>query len=346
MAQVYSGPGFVIGGGGRDPDNSHRWGFTNLVQDGDQIAGMAQTLGSVTSIQYSANAFTDQFYNVRTVSSVFDTGFSITILYALDPTLKSAIGGLLTVTPPGSPVGSTDKSAFSVANVPAFDPTNPAAWKTLTSYSLFTGNNYVSTDTYDNTVQLGPGNDFMWNQGGTDTAIFSGTKAQYTISIIPAIWEPVNKETDIVGPDGSDVLVNVQRIKFSDVTVAYESDLRAGEAYRLYQAAFNRTPDKAGLGFQINALDKGASLLSVAQNFIASPEFSAKYGALNDAQFVTQLYANVLHRTPDIGGLNFYLQELGMGITRAEVLMGFSESPENQVALVGVLSAGVDFIQV
>ena len=91
-------------------------------------------------------------------------------------------------------------------------------------------------------------------------------------------------------------------------------------------------------------MDKGAALSSVAQNFIASPEFSAKYGTLDNTQFVTQLYANVLHRAPDAGGLAYHLDSLAHGATRADVLVGFSESQENQAALVGVLSAGVEFI--
>ena len=55
----------------------------------------------------------------------------------------------------------------------------------------------------------------------------------------------------------------------------------------------------------MNALDQGLNISQVAQNFINSPEFSATYGSLNDTQFVTQLYANVLHRAPDDGGLAY-----------------------------------------
>ena len=133
----------------------------------------------------------------------------------------------------------------------------------------------------------------------------------------------------------------MERFEFTDTSLAFDTAGTAGQAYRLYQAAFNRTPDQGGLGFQVNALDKGTGLSGVAGNFIASPEFASTYGALNNTQFVTQLYQNVLHRGPDAGGLAFHVGNLDRGMSRADVLVGFSESPENQAALIGVISAGM-----
>lgn len=64
---------------------------------------------------------------------------------------------------------------------------------------------------------------------------------------------------------------------------------------------------------------------------------------MHDAQLVAQLYANVLHRAPDAGGTTYWTQNLASGMSRAEMLVGISESPENQAALVVILSAGVEF---
>ena len=114
----------------------------------------------------------------------------------------------------------------------------------------------------------------------------------------------------------------------------------------MYQAAFNRTPDAAGLGFHINAMDTGTPLAQVAQNFIASAEFAATYGALNNDQFITQLYANVLHRAPEPAGLAYYQQQMAAGETRAQVLRDFSESTENQANIVaqGVATNGIGWV--
>ncbi len=110
-----------------------------------------------------------------------------------------------------------------------------------------------------------------------------------------------------------------------------------GMAYRLYQAAFDRMPDVPGLAYQTHALDIGLSLNLVASNFVASPEFASRYGTLDDQAFVTRLYANVLHRAPDEGGLQYHLDHLAHGFARGDVLAGFSESPENQALVVGSL---------
>jgi serralysin len=81
-------------------------------------------------------------------------------------------------------------------------------------------------------------------------------------------------------------------------------------------------------------------LSQVAANFVASPEFAAKYGSLDDAQFVTLLYENALHREPDVAGLAFHVANLEGGMSRADVLVAFSESPENQAALIGAMIMG------
>jgi Ca2+-binding RTX toxin-like protein len=178
------------------------------------------------------------------------------------------------------------------------------------------------------------GNDTLSGGSGLDTAQYSGAKASYAVS-------KTSLGFVVSGPDGSDSLRDVERLSFSDVYVALDVDGTAGEAYRLYQAAFNRKPDISGLGYQINALDNGLTLSQVAQNFINSPEFRMTYGALNTSQFVTQLYANVLHRVPDSGGLAYHIARLESGVGRADVLVGFSESPENQAAVIGAIQNGM-----
>src|SRR6185369_10670591 len=114
-----------------------------------------------------------------------------------------------------------------------------------------------------------------------------------------------------------DTLTNVERLRFNDVSVALDIHGNGGMAYRLYQAAFNRVPDIGGLGYQMHDLDTGHSLSWVAANFIASPEFQSTYGSVNDVQFITLLYQYVLHRAPDAGGLQFHLDEISQGQSRA-----------------------------
>jgi hypothetical protein len=206
---------------------------------------------------------------------------------------------------------------------------------------IFSGDDTLRGNSFANAFQGFGGNDTIDGGGGVDTAVFSGAVSDYTRTTAP------DGSMNVAGPDGSDVLTNIERLQFNDCTIAFDISGNAGEAYRLYQAAFDRAPDAGGLGYWIGALDKGRSLQEVAANFIVSAEFSTKYGSLGNAQFATQLYLNVLHRSPDPGGLAYWQGVLDHGIaTRADVLAGFSESPENQVNVIGSIEGGIAYVPV
>jgi hypothetical protein len=173
---------------------------------------------------------------------------------------------------------------------------------------------------------------------GIDTVVFASQRAWYVVQ---------NDGTNMAVYDflsgSSTRLANVERLQFSDQTVALDINGNAGESYRLYQAAFNRTPDKVGLGYWINSMDQGHSLMDVAASFINSAEFAEKYGANpSDAQYVEALYQNVLHRAPDATGYDFWLHALQIA-PRAEVLVNFSESPENQAQVIGAIANGIGY---
>ncbi|WP_157201513.1 DUF4214 domain-containing protein [Massilia sp. Root418] len=151
-----------------------------------------------------------------------------------------------------------------------------------------------------------------------------------------------------IATDGQGInntLVNVERVAFSDQTIALDVDGTAGQAYRLYQAAFDRQPDLPGLGFWISHLDEGWTLLDVAGRFLNSAEYGRLYGTgLQNQQFVTELYHNVLHRDPEQAGLAHWMTKLDQGATRAELLVGFSESAENMAQVIGAIENGMAYI--
>ena len=144
-------------------------------------------------------------------------------------------------------------------------------------------------------------------------------------------------------------ILEVERVKFTDQTLALDVNAgdAAGAAYRLYQAAFDRTPDPEGLGYWIQALDLGASLHEIAQSFIDSQEFITRYGPnLTDEGFVKALYANTLNRAPDADGLDYWVNDLETNpeMTRAGVLASFTESAENVTNTEPLMTLGVSFV--
>jgi hypothetical protein len=173
---------------------------------------------------------------------------------------------------------------------------------------------------------------------GFDTAVYTGARANFMVAQDGSGFSV----TDARGDHAT--LHGIERVQFGDAMVALDIDGTAGQAYRLYQAAFDRTPDKAGLGYWIEMLDHGQTLQDAARDFAASPEFTSLYGAsLSDAQFVDALYQNVLHRPAEGAGYDFWVSSLQI-VSRADVLVNFSESAENQAQVVGSIQNGIDYL--
>ena len=109
-----------------------------------------------------------------------------------------------------------------------------------------------------------------------------------------------------------------------------------GPLVRLYTAYFLRTPDYGGLMFWFNTMypgsGYGSSLAQVSDAFAQSAEFVTRYGALDNAGFVTRVYQNVLGRNPEADGFAYWLAQLNGGMSRGQLMIGFSESVENQNA--------------
>lgn len=122
----------------------------------------------------------------------------------------------------------------------------------------------------------------------------------------------------------------------------------------LYNAFFGRTPDEAGLVAWVEFMDSGYNTTFIFAGFANSDEFGAlceSYGVeqghkkltVTDQQpiigavdykvwlFVERLYTEVLERTPDLGGLQSWVNHLLLGTyTGVEVASGFILSDEFQ----------------
>lgn len=108
----------------------------------------------------------------------------------------------------------------------------------------------------------------------------------------------------------------------------YDPNGPAGTIYRLYRAYFLREPDAAGFEHWLGRYRAGVPLTSISDAFSQSPEFRERYGSLGNVDFVTLVYANVLGRAPDPGGLQHWLLHLAGGMTRGTLMINFSDSPE------------------
>jgi hypothetical protein len=326
-------------------------GNLNLTPQGNMI-------GSISKLTLYADAFLD--------SATVDGNFYI------DTSRSDPMGGVLT----GYKELYRDGSVLQISGIST--TLNPQqnlddAWA---DGSYFTGDDVVTVDLPAHLyapvmLQSGAGNDrISLNGGGGQLGVMAGDgNDQVTllggahtvdggagVDTVRLSMARADATVQRVGTTGSaftvtdkagtvDQLSGVERIVFSDATVALDVDGNAGQVYRIYQAAFNRTPDKPGLGYWINAMDHGTTFASVAQGFLDSAEYHKAYdGVKTNRELVTKYYENILHRTPDAGGLDFWAGVLdSKAAGTADVLASISDSAENKAGLIGVIGNGFEY---
>ncbi len=185
---------------------------------------------------------------------------------------------------------------------------------------------------------------------GLDTVVYSSSHSNYTVTKVGSAYT-VKDAANI-----TDTVANVERLQFSDAKIALDIsgnpyagfDLQglanSGQVYRLYQAAFDRQPDKSGLVNWIAQADSNMPLVTIASHFVNSWEFGVKYGSPSDHGFVDLLYQHVLHRTGEPSGLAYWYDEIDSHRqTREQILVGFADSAENQAAVIGTIQNGIDY---
>jgi hypothetical protein len=220
---------------------------------------------------------------------------------------------------------------------------NPADKKNI--FVLGQGNDSVTATDSPDIMIGGAGNDILDGGKGLDKAVFSGDSKSYKLTL--------NKDGTVVvadtntSRDGVDQLKGVERISFTDTSLAFDIAGNAGASYRLYKAAFGRQPDSVGLGYWMKNLDKGADLAKdVASGFINSKEFQSLYGEnTSNATFIANLYQNVLNRTPDAEGYAYWDKTLASGANRANILTNFSDSNENIDQVSSLVANGIAYTE-
>jgi hypothetical protein len=75
-----------------------------------------------------------------------------------------------------------------------------------------------------------------------------------------------------------------------------------------------------------------------------SKEFRDLYGAnLTNAQFLTQVYENVLDRAYDQAGFNYWIGVMDQGVARGDVLNLIAQDKENYAAVIGEIRSGIEY---
>ena len=201
------------------------------------------------------------------------------------------------------------------------------------------GNDALSGGAGSDLLYGGSGINVLDGGDGSDTAGYSGTSGSYSA---------VSRTYVGGGIEGArDSLTSIEALRFLDGRLSFDINDVSTAVYRLYDAAFDRAPDVFGLADYSRAITEGrANLQSIQEAFAGSAEFQARYGALNNEQFVREMYRFSLNREGEAAGVASYVTALDNGTTtRAQVLGIFSESQEHRAQINAVITTQGLFVQ-
>lgn len=206
-------------------------------------------------------------------------------------------------------------------------------------------NDSIIGNSATNVLAGGAGNDTISGGGGVDFAKLNAARNDAIFGTI------AGGKTVQAAADGTDILFDIERVQFNDAIRAFDVGVGeiAGQAYRIYQAAFARTPDEAGLSYWIKQMDGGKTLLQVASDFLFQNEFITAYGAsgtnLNVGDYVAKLYTNVLGRAGEAAGVEYWTSQLASGLrTYAQVLADFTDIQENVAKVQPTIADGFWYV--
>lgn len=371
----YGGSDFILGGSGNDFIDGGAGTDTTVysqarvnyvvtsIAGGYRVVGPdgTDTLTNIENVRFSDGAFS--------ISSLISTGASNTAVDTRDtssnvvtsssfPRLQAELLASLKYNSPFGPPTSTESVLLGSGVWGHFGTSNEdvLVGTDITDYIF----GYAGRDN----ISGGKGNDFIYpgdggfgdGGEGIDTLVFERALSSYTVnpqSVTQAgnvLYLSVVTKSPL--PIEVSVFDSIERLQFTDTMLALDTGRfdNAGAAYMLYQAAYDRTPDAAGLGYWIDRLDKGANIVTdVAEYFVNyAPEFTQLYGANpTTSQYVDLLYSNVLNRPANLGGDVGYLyweNQLNSGqMSEAFVLASFANSLENVANVASAIANGIQY---
>lgn len=189
----------------------------------------------------------------------------------------------------------------------------------------------------------GGGNDLIDGGLGVDSALFSASALDYTIS--KATGSSTFSVRDKSGVEGVDTLIGIERILFSDKRLAIDLDGNAGQVVKILGAVFGSAAvaNKSYVGIGLSYLDTGLSYADLMQLAV-----DARLGGRSsNADVVNLLYTNVVGSAPDAGSLAYYKALLDDGaFTQGSLGVLAADTSLNaaNINLMGLAQLGVEFV--
>ena len=191
------------------------------------------------------------------------------------------------------------------------------------------------------------GNDTLLGGAGIDTAVYTVPKSAASYVASGFGWSVTTPA------DGTDTLFSIERLKFTDTSVALDINGSAGGTARIIGAIFGTqflsNKDFVGIGIQL--LDGGmpfADLVALAASIDLFKSLAGSTnGVVSNAQFVNLVYQNITGAAPNASELATYVGLLDRGDytqSALAVLACNSEVNALHVDLVGLSHTGIEFV--
>lgn len=211
-----------------------------------------------------------------------------------------------------------------------------------------TGNDTLQGAAGDDQLRGLGGNDAMDGGSGRDSAIYSGLRAAFDVTVGPS-GLAVN---DRSGVEGSDTLTGVERLVFADQKLAFDvtKDLPAGQAALLIGAVLGPAAlaSPSTVGAVLAYFDSGGTLSGAAQLLVDGGITTQLAGGDASARaLVGLIYRNLTGQTADPVTLDTLAGMISGGqLTAAQFLSAAALLDLNQahIGLAGLASTGLVYV--
>lgn len=255
--------------------------------------------------------------------------------------------------------------AVSFKDFDLYETNKEAAARVYSGDDTFIGaTDTAADDENSDTVDGFAGNDVFYGNGvgkypdnfyggdGIDTSVLRGGKSNYKITPGGDLWNSYTDKAELsgfnvkdeTGLDGQQQLSGVERLKFSDTSVALDLNGNAGTTVKILGAVFGKpaVSNKEYVGIGLDLLDKGMSY-----DTLAGLALNAAKATTND-QIVTTLWANVVGSAPSAEDKAPFIKMLEDGMapgTLARIAADTSLNTTN-INLVGLAQTGIEYTPV
>jgi hypothetical protein len=186
------------------------------------------------------------------------------------------------------------------------------------------------------------GNDLIsGSKGYVDSAAYFGSHSDFKIKIVNGLPSEV---ADKFGNEGTDSLTSIERLVFSNLSIAFDINENAGTVAKILGAVFGKESlsIKSYVGIGLNFLDAGWTYDNLAGLALDAA------GAKTNDQIVSLLWANVIgsKATPADKQPFIALLENGMSAGALAHLAADSSYNTTNINLVGLAQTGIEYIPV